>query len=225
MKVSCFLNLPSYQSDLLENRDGCQNEVSETKSSQRTSNRSEKDFSQKVSLQEGSKKTEGMKKRISKEQGQNGIKNQGHWSNEEHQIYVKFLEQHHSTCMESQQNRKNNKIFKLMSQTIGTRSPSQCRSHHQKFNPYTLAGQKRNKRNKRRMSIQNDGENYMNSMGKSVIEFNTPMVKPILNECYDECNDYISNYEDSRPQLQNYCCNSNQDHEYGNRWDHDSYLY
>lgn len=29
--------------------------------------------------------------------------------------------------MQSQQNRKNNKIFKLMSLTIGTRSPSQCR--------------------------------------------------------------------------------------------------
>ncbi|CAK62761.1 unnamed protein product (macronuclear) [Paramecium tetraurelia] len=177
-------------------------------------------------LQEGSKKTEGAKKKINKEQGQIGMKNQGHWTSQEHQIYVEFLEQHHSTSMQSQQNRKNNKIFKLMSLTIGTRSPSQCRSHHQKFNPYTAAGQKRNKRNRRRMGNQNaDGEILLNMTAKPVVQYNTPTVKPILDQCYDECDDYISNYEDSRPQLKNFCCNSNIDNEYGNRWDRDQYLY
>lgn len=28
-----------------------------------------------------------------------------------------------------------------MSELIGTRTPSQCRSHHQKFNPYALRGE------------------------------------------------------------------------------------
>ncbi|CAK57248.1 unnamed protein product (macronuclear) [Paramecium tetraurelia] len=222
MKDSSVLNLPSYSSHPQENQNGQQNEISETNSSQRTNNRSEMGFSQ----QEGSKNTEGTKKKINKEQGQNGIKNQGHWTNQEHQIYVEFLEQHHCTSMQSQQNRKNNKIFKLMSQTIGTRSPSQCRSHHQKFNPYTAAGQKRNKRNRRRLSNQNvEGENFHNMTTKPMIQFNTPTVKPILDQCYDECDGYISNYEDSRPQLQNYCGNSNFDYKYGNRWDCDSDLY
>ncbi|KAM3143156.1 hypothetical protein pb186bvf_004742 [Paramecium bursaria] len=83
-------------------------------------------------------------------------KNTGHWTPEEHQVYVQFLEDHLNIG-----NRKNNKIFKLMSETIGTRSPSQCRqfliiidfrSHHQKFNPYTAAGQKRIKRNRKRIN-------------------------------------------------------------------------
>ncbi|CAD8100932.1 unnamed protein product [Paramecium primaurelia] len=222
MKDNCVLNLPSNTSHPQENQYGQQNEISETNSSQRTNNGSEIGFSQ----QDGSKKTEGIKKKINKEQSQNGIKNQGHWTNQEHQIYVEFLEQHHSTSMQSQQNRKNNKIFKLMSQTIGTRSPSQCRSHHQKFNPYTAAGQKRNKRNQRRISNQKlDGENVFNIIAKPMIEYNTPMVKPILDQCYDECDDYISNYEDSRPQLYNYCCNSNFNNAYRNRWDRDQDLY
>jgi hypothetical protein len=36
----------------------------------------------------------------------------------------------HKTIMESQDMKKTSKIFKLMSEIIGTRSPSQCRSHH-----------------------------------------------------------------------------------------------
>ncbi|CAD8110854.1 unnamed protein product [Paramecium primaurelia] len=222
MKDNCVLNLPSYSSHPLENQYGQKNEISETNSSQRTNSQSEVGFSQK----EGSKKTEGTKKKINKEQEQNAMKNQGHWTSQEHQIYVEFLEQHHGTSMQSQQNRKNNKIFKLMSQTIGTRSPSQCRSHHQKFNPYTAAGQKRNKRNKRRMSNQNvDGENMLNMTVKPMIQYNTPMIKPILDQCYDECDDYISNYEDSRPQLQNYCYKSNFNNIYRNIQDNDQYFY
>ncbi|CAD8111774.1 unnamed protein product [Paramecium sonneborni] len=179
MKESFVVNLTSYQSDIQDNRDGSEIELSEIKSSQRKNNRSEKNFSQKLCAeQEGNQYQEVIKKKINKEQGQNGIKNQGHWSNGEHQIYVKFLEQHHSTYIQSQQNGKNNKIFKLMSQIIGSRCPSQ--SHHQKLNPYTVAGQKRNKRNKKRMNIQNDGENYLYQIRKSVIEFNSPIVKQIL---------------------------------------------
>ncbi|CAD8092873.1 unnamed protein product [Paramecium sonneborni] len=62
--------------------------------------------------------------------------NTGHWSAQEHQVYLNFLEQHREV-MESSELKKTNKIFKLMSDIIKSRSPSQCRSHHQKFNPYS----------------------------------------------------------------------------------------
>ncbi|CAK69159.1 unnamed protein product (macronuclear) [Paramecium tetraurelia] len=61
---------------------------------------------------------------------------QGHWSAQEHQVYLTFLQQH-KDVMESSELKKTNKIFKLMSDIIKSRSPSQCRSHHQKFNPYS----------------------------------------------------------------------------------------
>ncbi|CAD8083982.1 unnamed protein product [Paramecium sonneborni] len=35
--------------------------------------------------------------------------------------------------------KKQNKIFKQMSNFIKTRSPSQCRSHHQKFDPKDMS--------------------------------------------------------------------------------------
>ena len=35
--------------------------------------------------------------------------------------------------MKSSTSKRNSKIFLLMSQFIGSKSPSQCRSHHQKF--------------------------------------------------------------------------------------------
>ncbi|CAD8184342.1 unnamed protein product [Paramecium pentaurelia] len=62
--------------------------------------------------------------------------NTGHWSAQEHQVYLNFLQQHREV-MESSELKKTNKIFKLMSDIIKSRSPSQCRSHHQKFNPYS----------------------------------------------------------------------------------------
>ncbi|CAD8131971.1 unnamed protein product [Paramecium octaurelia] len=63
-------------------------------------------------------------------------KNVGHWTKEEHEKYLKFLE-------DNIQMKKNNKIFKPMSEIIGTRSPSQCRSHHQKFNPSSPLAQRK----------------------------------------------------------------------------------
>ncbi|CAK83765.1 unnamed protein product (macronuclear) [Paramecium tetraurelia] len=68
----------------------------------------------------------------------------GHWSEQEHNTYLDFLNMHR-TVMESQDQKKTSKIFKLMSETIGTRSPSQCRSHHQKFNPFVHSVKKRQK--------------------------------------------------------------------------------
>ncbi|CAK63867.1 unnamed protein product (macronuclear) [Paramecium tetraurelia] len=151
MEDSCVLHLLPQSFLPLGNEFPRQNELSDSSSSQGTNNQGEMSFTQ----NEGSKKSQGTKKKISKDQPQNMKKNQGHWSTQEHQVYVEFLKQHHNTTMQNQQNRKNNKIFKLMSMTIGTRSPSQCRSHHQKFNPFTLAGQKRNKKNKKRINTEN----------------------------------------------------------------------
>lgn len=53
--------------------------------------------------------------------------------------------------MTSSAMKKTSKIFKQMSELIGSRTPSQCRSHHQKFNPYALRGEngKRLPRNER----------------------------------------------------------------------------
>ncbi|KAM3145631.1 hypothetical protein pb186bvf_002177 [Paramecium bursaria] len=62
--------------------------------------------------------------------------NTGHWTAQEHSMYMSFLQQH-KDVMESAELKKTNKIFKLMSDIIKSRSPSQCRSHHQKFNPYS----------------------------------------------------------------------------------------
>ncbi|CAD8122791.1 unnamed protein product [Paramecium sonneborni] len=56
------------------------------------------------------------------------LKKQGHWTEIEHKTYLNFLE-------ENKNHTKGQRLFKKMSQIVGTRTPSQCRSHHQKFNP------------------------------------------------------------------------------------------
>ncbi|CAD8115655.1 unnamed protein product [Paramecium sonneborni] len=55
-------------------------------------------------------------------------KKSGHWNQDEHESYLRFLQ-------ENANHNKGQRLFKRMSQIIGTRTPSQCRSHHQKFNP------------------------------------------------------------------------------------------
>ncbi|CAD8150370.1 unnamed protein product [Paramecium pentaurelia] len=75
-------------------------------------------------------------KKIKKIDSVSPKKNIGHWTKDEHEKYLKFLED--NTLM-----KKNNKIFKPMSEIIGTRSPSQCRSHHQKFNPQSPQTQRK----------------------------------------------------------------------------------
>ncbi|CAK82355.1 unnamed protein product (macronuclear) [Paramecium tetraurelia] len=59
----------------------------------------------------------------------------GHWTQKEHNLYLQFIETNKAIMMKSHQ-KKQEKIFKQMSLVIKTRSPSQCRSHHQKFNPF-----------------------------------------------------------------------------------------
>ncbi|CAD8060025.1 unnamed protein product [Paramecium sonneborni] len=78
---------------------------------------------------------------------QNNNIRSGHWTTEEHQLYLDFLYQSQD-LIESSQNNKGQRLFKKMSQIIVTRSPSQCRSHHQKFNPFNAQTITRKKINK-----------------------------------------------------------------------------
>ncbi|CAK86884.1 unnamed protein product (macronuclear) [Paramecium tetraurelia] len=91
--------------------------------------------------QEGSQQTQKQKgqHQLTKKPKKENI-NTGHWSTEEHTTYIGFLQQYES-IMTSSMMKKTSKIFKQMSELIGTRTPSQCRSHHQKFNPYALRGE------------------------------------------------------------------------------------
>ncbi|CAD8206938.1 unnamed protein product [Paramecium pentaurelia] len=68
----------------------------------------------------------------------------GHWSQQEHQMYLQFVNDHQD-ILKSKYDKKSKKIFKLMSQSIFTRTATQCRSHHQKFNP--LQKSKRKEKN------------------------------------------------------------------------------
>jgi hypothetical protein len=56
----------------------------------------------------------------------------GHWSKRENMLYVMFLN-YFEAKFSKKQNRRLWKFFKLMSEFIETRSPNQCRSHHQKM--------------------------------------------------------------------------------------------
>ncbi|CAD8207916.1 unnamed protein product [Paramecium pentaurelia] len=85
-----------------------------------------------------------VRRKNKKRQIVNPSQNTGHWSQQEHQTYLDFLQQNQQ-IMESQDQKKSNKIFKQMSEIIGSRSPSQCRSHHQKFNPFIHQVKKRQK--------------------------------------------------------------------------------
>ncbi|CAD8044993.1 unnamed protein product [Paramecium primaurelia] len=58
----------------------------------------------------------------------------GHWTNKEHRLYEQFILNHKDIMSDSDQ-KKMKQIFKKMSDFIKSRSASQCRSHHQKFDP------------------------------------------------------------------------------------------
>ncbi|CAD8202709.1 unnamed protein product [Paramecium octaurelia] len=112
--------------------------------------------------QDGQKKRKNKKRVIS-----NPSQQTGHWSELEHQTYIDFLNMHRSV-MESQDQKKTSKIFKLMSETIGTRSPSQCRSHHQKFNPFVHQIKKRQKRKKDNQNTEKLTKNDENAFLQSL---------------------------------------------------------
>ncbi|CAD8079360.1 unnamed protein product [Paramecium sonneborni] len=77
------------------------------------------------------------KKQVNKTRKKNSKKiyNNGHWTQKEHKLYLQFIEKNKEIMMKSDM-KKQEKIFKQMSLVIKSRSPSQCRSHHQKFNPF-----------------------------------------------------------------------------------------
>ena len=54
------------------------------------------------------------------------------WTQQEHELYEKFVKMY-SDIMQNSTSKRNTKIFLLMSNFIVTKTPSQCRSHHQKF--------------------------------------------------------------------------------------------
>ncbi|CAD8197574.1 unnamed protein product [Paramecium octaurelia] len=72
-------------------------------------------------------------KSASTEQDSQGRGN-GHWTSQEHLQYLNFVKSYES-LLKSKYEKKSKKIFKLMSEFIPTRTSTQCRSHHQKFNP------------------------------------------------------------------------------------------
>ena len=55
------------------------------------------------------------------------------WTKEESGRYDKFIEMHADIFSDSNKKKRGTKIFLKMSKFIGTKTPSQCRSHHQKF--------------------------------------------------------------------------------------------
>lgn len=57
--------------------------------------------------------------------------NSGTWTSSENDKYLGFLNQHPTLFEED--NRRSNKVFKLMAAVITTRSALQCRSHYQKM--------------------------------------------------------------------------------------------
>ncbi|CAK87565.1 unnamed protein product (macronuclear) [Paramecium tetraurelia] len=73
-------------------------------------------------------------KRKGKKSTKRKLYNIGHWTTKEHNLYLSFIQTNKDIMLNSDL-KKQNKIFKQMSNFIKTRSPSQCRSHHQKFDP------------------------------------------------------------------------------------------
>lgn len=59
-------------------------------------------------------------------------KNKGRWSNHEKREYYVFLKIY-SQFFISKELRRNDKVFKMMSDFIKSRTPDQCRTHHQKL--------------------------------------------------------------------------------------------
>ena len=59
--------------------------------------------------------------------------NWGIWKNQENQKYEKFLSKHIKIISDNIVIRRKKKIHVLMSKSIKTRTPQQCRSHHQKM--------------------------------------------------------------------------------------------
>ncbi|CAD8140330.1 unnamed protein product [Paramecium pentaurelia] len=100
-----------------------------------------------------------------KELSKNKQQNIGHWTDQEHKLYLDFL-YNSQDQVETIQKSKGQRFFKKMSQNIVTRSPSQCRSHHQKFNPFVVQGKFHKTTKKIRQS---NKQSYLNMRSKQYI--------------------------------------------------------
>ena len=68
----------------------------------------------------------------SQEPQQENQSSKGKWSQDEQILYKKFLGDH-LVLFQDKSTRKSNKVFLKMSGIITTRTPQQCRTHHQKM--------------------------------------------------------------------------------------------
>lgn len=59
-------------------------------------------------------------------------KNKGRWSYQERREYYVFLKIY-SQFFVSKEHRRNDKVFRMMANHVQTRTPDQCRTHHQKL--------------------------------------------------------------------------------------------
>ncbi|CAD8067875.1 unnamed protein product [Paramecium sonneborni] len=104
----------------------------------------------------------------------------GHWDDHEHSIYLEFL---HNVRGVDRSYKKGQPLFKKMSEIIGTRSASQCRSHHQKFNPYNQLIKKSKKK-----CFKNIGKNRLKGQGQAILRTKQIMRKyfALIRETTDE---------------------------------------
>ena len=59
-------------------------------------------------------------------------KNKGRWTAEERREYYVFLKIYEQFFV-SKEHRRNDKVFRMMANHVRTRTPDQCRTHHQKL--------------------------------------------------------------------------------------------
>ena len=59
-------------------------------------------------------------------------KNKGRWTGEERREYYVFLKIYEQFFV-SKEHRRNDKVFRMMANHVSTRTPDQCRTHHQKL--------------------------------------------------------------------------------------------
>lgn len=84
------------------------------------------------------------------------------WTNDESKLYEEFIKQY-NYIFEEAGNKRITNIFIFMSEFIGTKSASQCRSHHQKFYRRFKDGEVQDNAFKRKKNYKKKGENLQNS--------------------------------------------------------------
>jgi hypothetical protein len=98
-------------------------------------------------------------------------KRDGHWNEKERLKYTVFLG-FFRKLLEEQELKRNARVYEMMSDMIITRSPSQCRSHHQKM--------EKNKKNITDI-ISSTAEKYEPSVYAEMEERYTGLIKTLLD--------------------------------------------